>query len=406
MMPPNTASLLRSHIPLCTTTTYLASCSAAPASLTVLGGMEAFWQDWNTHGANWDTWIGVQEQVRALLAELLHARSPRQIALKPSVSDGLAALASAFHQESLPAFGGRRKVLISEDDFPTVGAIWGHQQVHGVQVVRVPEAAFRDLNQLEAALDEQALWLCISHVSYLDGYRHDLERIIARAHARGVMVCVDASQSAGTEVLDVEHLGAEVVLFGLHKYLYCPASTLACVWVSEEVTPRVYPTTSGWAAQAGFLKRVDQVNGEWRVTPGSDIWNPFGFRYHQDARRIEGSTAAALSVYVARAALQMVLSVGLEAIEAQIRSVTATMMHGALERGWQVKTPLAEAQRGPMVVLRCKEPGEFKHRLAAQHIHVGDPRGDGMRAACGGFTNDEDVQHFLEALETYRVMAA
>jgi selenocysteine lyase/cysteine desulfurase len=401
MNAPAPLETLRSQFPICARMTYLACCSAAPPSLLWQRAIEAFWED-TQEGSNWNTWIGTQEQVRSLFAQLLRAASPRQIALLPSVSAAQAALAHAFHPGTLPAFGKRKKVLISTEDFPTVGAIWRHQEVHGLQVIPVPERAFRDQALLETYLDEQVLWVCISHVSYRDGFRHDLGRLIALAHAYGAFVCIDDYQACGTYVLDVEQLGAEVVMTGTHKYLLCPAGNLACMYVRDDLIPCLCSTTAGWVAQEGFLQQVFQQSGVWMVKPGENIWNPFSFRYHSDARRLEGSTAPILGVYFARAALQLLLDVGLDAIEAQLQAVTTTLVTGAQSLGFRLKTPLEAELRGPMVVLSCQAPEELEHCLAAQQIKVADSRGDGLRLSCHGFTHRQDALRVLDALEAHR----
>src|ERR1700677_224645 len=103
-MEPNFQAL-RKEFPVLERKTYLNSGSYCALAKNVKAAFEAYLEDRLLVGANWDVWVGKNESVRALVAELLRA-APDEIAVTASVSAGLNALASALD------FSGERNKVI------------------------------------------------------------------------------------------------------------------------------------------------------------------------------------------------------------------------------------------------------------------------------------------------------
>ena len=80
-------------------------------------------------------------------------------------------------------------------------------------------AAFR------AALDDGADLVVTTHMSNVFGFVLPLERIAALCRERGVPLIIDASQSAGSVMLDAAALGADFIAMPGHKGLYGPQGT-------------------------------------------------------------------------------------------------------------------------------------------------------------------------------------
>ena len=75
-------------------------------------------RDWEELGSPWELWVEKTDEARAAFAELIGA-TPEEIAVTTSLSAAVSALASGLRFD-----GDRRKVVLSEVEFPTVGQIW------------------------------------------------------------------------------------------------------------------------------------------------------------------------------------------------------------------------------------------------------------------------------------------
>ncbi len=77
-----------------------------------------------------------------------------------------------------------------------------------------------------------------THASNLTGNALDLERIGAIAHKHGLLLIVDASQSAGCLPIDMEKMHISILCFTGHKGLYGPQGTGGlCIAEGIEITP-------------------------------------------------------------------------------------------------------------------------------------------------------------------------
>ena len=77
-----------------------------------------------------------------------------------------------------------------------------------------------------------------THCSNLTGNILDIGRIAGIAHSRGVLLIVDASQTAGTMPIDMQALGVDVLCFTGHKGLMGPQGTGGlCIRPDVEIDP-------------------------------------------------------------------------------------------------------------------------------------------------------------------------
>src|SRR4029077_13290799 len=92
-----------------------------------------FFDLWQARGASawYDVWWAALSELRARYARILRA-GPEEIALAPSVSVALSAVAEALD------YGRRPKVVVTSLDFPTVAYQWLAKRARGVEVWGVP----------------------------------------------------------------------------------------------------------------------------------------------------------------------------------------------------------------------------------------------------------------------------
>src|ERR1700729_218946 len=106
---------------------YLNSCSQGALSDAVETGLEDYLASWHDQGSPWETWVNRYEEARTAFAQFINA-SPDEVAIVTSASAAINSVASALN------FRERKKVVMGEFEFPTMGHIWLAQRVRGAEV--------------------------------------------------------------------------------------------------------------------------------------------------------------------------------------------------------------------------------------------------------------------------------
>src|SRR5688572_2376211 len=116
-------SAIRDRFPVFRDKVYVNSCSQGALSDAVRAAYEEYLDGWDENGAEWDHWVERSEAARAAFAGLLGA-APDDVAIQTSVSAAVSGLISALRFR-VP----RNRIVISENEFPTIGQIAHAQEL-------------------------------------------------------------------------------------------------------------------------------------------------------------------------------------------------------------------------------------------------------------------------------------
>jgi selenocysteine lyase/cysteine desulfurase len=363
---------IRAQFPIFKNKIFLNSCSQGALSEAVEASLHAHIRSWHEYGSPWDRWVEEYENARAAFARFIGAE-PDEVAVVASVSAGINSVASALQ------FDKRRKVVMGEFEFPTMGQIWLAQQSRGAEIEFLEAKNGRICADCYArAIDDQTLIVPVTQVCFMNGFRSDIESIVQHAHERGALVMLDGYQDCGTRPIDVKALGLDFYVTGVLKYLLCP-SGIAFLYVRRDLIPSLMPTITGWFAQQ----------------------NPFAFDVKHfvpasTARRFEAGSPPLPNVYCVPAALQLLEGSGCAAVAAHIQTLTRTLIEGARNLGIKIKTPLDSV--GPLVVLQMKDAEAMVRKMAANNIVVSN-RMDGLRVSFHLYNTLDDVRAVLDLLK-------
>ena len=335
-------------------------------------GMRAYMESWRKSTAPWNEWVEAYEGMRVEFARFINAE-PNEIAILTSASAGINAIASALE------FAERPKVVMGEYEFPTMGQIWLAQQKRGAQIEflegsenAIPLAAY------EKAIDQRTAIVPITQVSFVNGFRSEIPAITKLAHERGALVFVDGYQDCGTRPIDVKAMDVDFYVTGTLKYLLGPPG-LAFLYVKKALVERLTPTITSWMAQQDVFafntKKLDPA---------------------VSARRFEGGSPSIPNIYAASPALELLISIGMEKVAAQISHLTSSFLQGAHALGIAAKTPSDTV--GPLVVLRATDANALVNKLNERGIAV-SARRDGVRFSFHVYNNQTDVNEALKVLE-------
>ena len=370
---------LRRRFPVLERKTYLNSGSYCALADSVRDAINAYMDDRLAVGANWDVWITKNEAVRALMASVLRV-TPDEIAVTASASAGINALASA-----LDFSGPRKKVVVSDFEFPTNAQIWHAQERRRAEVVHVPPAAdgYIPLENFARLIDDRTQLVAVTQVCFRNGARLDIAGITRLAHERGARVMVDCYQAIGAMTVDARALGVDFAVGGMLKYLLGTAG-IGFLYVRSGLIADLVPSNSGWFAQQDIAAMDIKAN-----------------RPSRSARRFEAGTPPVVNCFAAEAGLQIILETGTDGIEERVQLLTRRCMEGLRAIGWPAITPAADARRGPMVAVPSRDAAGLFAQLLDEDI-VTSFRDNNIRATIHFYNSEADIDRFVAAMASHR----
>ena len=364
---------LRAEFPLLDRYIYFNACSLGPLPRRGREALARYGRDWDEQGTPvwFSTWLPLLERFRGRVAELLGAPAG-STAVAPSVSVALTTLATG-----LPLPEGRRKVLIGELDFPTIGHQWLSRPEFEVEFVpsgdgmTIPPEAFAE------RIDSSTALVATTHLFYTTGYLQDARAIADAAHAAGALCLIDGYQTCGCVPLDVRAMDCDAFVGGCLKWVSGGPGN-AFLYVRPELIPRTRPHGTGW-----FATR-----------------DPFSFTLQEltfadDARRLETGTWAMACHYVGLAGLELVLEVGIENIQERLRDLTDRIFERCDEAGVRTFTPRERSRRCGIVTLDCERPEEVEAQLHAEGVIV-DSRPGRIRLSPHWCVTDEELERGMD----------
>lgn len=374
MLTDNEIRSIRSRFGIFRSRIYLNSCSLGALSDVVQAGMEDYLATWREQSLPWEIFMDRYEAARTAFARFINA-SPDEVAIVTSASAGINSIASALN------FRERKKVVLGEFEFPTMGHIWLAQRSRGAEVQFVPADGDRiPLSNYEKLVDRNTLIVPLTRVCFKNGFRSDVSAIVQLAHHNGALIMLDDYQDCGTRPVDVKAMDLDFYVTGTLKYLLGTPG-LAFLYVRRELISSLIPTVTGWFAQT----------------------NPFAFDpQHIDlslgARRFESGTPSVPNLYASVPGFQLLQEIGMQNVGDHIKKLSQSLLTRAGDLGIRVKTPADS--KGPLVVLQCKDAALLVEKLAEGGI-VASSRHDGLRISFHVYNTLDDVEAVAEVLESH-----
>ncbi|GHB50554.1 kynureninase [Streptomyces viridiviolaceus] len=248
----------------------------------------------------------------------------------------------------------RDEIVVDATTFPTDGYI-------AESAARMTGCTLRPVTPAEVpgVLGKRTAAVLLNHVDYRTGRLHDLPALTAAVHEAGAYVVWDLCHSAGALQVGLDAHGVDLAVGCTYKYLNGGPGSPAYLYVRRELQDRFDSPLPGWNSHAEpFGMRPD-----FAPAPG--------------ALRGRVGTPDILSMLALEAALDVWDGVSVEAVRAKslaltdffLRCVGEYVPEGRVES----LTPVAHAERGSQVALRCEDAGDVMKRLIERGV-VGDFR--------------------------------
>lgn len=363
----------RADFPILERTTYLVSNSLGAMPRTVADRLAEYVDDWAELGVRawakgwWEMPVTVGDEIAPLIGA-----GGGEVVMIPNVT-----MAQATVLSSLDYSAPRNRIVMTEQDFPSVGYVYRSLATRlGAEIVVAPasdDGLGVDTEQLLTLIDDRTRLVAISHVLFRSAYIMDVDAVCRRAHEVGALVSLDSFHAVGVIPVDVRAIGCDFLTGGVLKWL-CGGPGGCFLYVAPDLRRTLAPALTGWQAHA----------------------RPFGFEpemeYADDAFRWLGGTPVIPALYAAAEGPKILRRVGVHAIREKSIRQTTRLIELADEHGLAVRAPRDPGRRGGTVAIDVPHGYEVSQYLIRQNILVDYRPGAGIRIAPHFYTEDREIE--------------
>jgi cysteine desulfurase/selenocysteine lyase len=202
------------------------------------------------------------EAARARTARFLNARRAEEIVFTRGTTEGINLVAQTWGLAHLRAGD---QILLTELEHHSNLVPWQWlAQRTGARLVYLPvtgDEGLLDLDQLDALLTPQVKLFAFVHISNSMGTVNPAADLCRRARAAGVTTLVDAAQSAGHAVVDVQALGCDFLVFSGHKI--CGPTGIGVLYGRQALLDAMPPYQGG----GEMIRSVDFQHATFKPAP-------------------------------------------------------------------------------------------------------------------------------------------
>jgi len=316
------------------------------------------------------------ERLRGLFAQLIQGDA-EGVAVVPAASYAVSTAAANV------SASGESRIVVLADQYPSNVYPW-HDLARrsGASVVAVERPDDGDWTRaVVESIDERTVAVAVPNCHFMTGALIDVATIGEAARTVGATFVIDATQSLGVLPLDVNEVGADMVVAAGYKWLLGPYSV-------------------GYAWMAPHCRDWRPLEHHWAGREGSEDFahlTSYTATFRPGARRFDGGEASNFVLLpMALAALETVAEWSVERVAATVEPLTAAVVNGAAAIGLPVH---AEPHARHIVGLRLPvgSPAAVVQGLAEAQVHV-SLRGESLRISPYVFNTADDVERLLAAL--------
>ncbi|WP_293962145.1 aminotransferase class V-fold PLP-dependent enzyme [uncultured Fusobacterium sp.] len=245
------------------------------------------------------------------------------------------------------------------------------------------------IKKIIESIKEDTIAVVVNHISNVTGTIVDIEKIGKVTREKGVMLIVDASQSAGYLDIDVERDGIDILCFTGHKSLYGLQGS-GGIYIREGID---------------FIPIIEGGTGSFSKLERQPLVMPEG---------LEAGTLNTLAIVSLGAGIDFIQKVGIENIRkhedkltqrflTELKKIPEVEVYGSDKRGPVVTLNIKGIDSGDLAAYLDEEYGILVrgglHCAPKIHEAIGNGENGGVRFSFGFFNTDEEVDYAIKALK-------
>ena len=321
-----------------------------------------------------------QTNLRGKLAAMLNV-APNTLGFVRNTSHGLSLAAQSI------SFGQGDTVVLVDGEYPSNIYPWMAQAYRGVNVHIVPareeDGLVSEDDLIAACKQTRARVLAVPWVHWGTGQKLDLAHLGAFCWENNTLLVADVVQGFGALSLDLESLPVDIAAGGCHKWLLAPGG-LGFVYVRPGL----------------FGDLLPGVSIGWNSVENPTNWEHYHFdQLRQSPERWEEGTPSLLATSALLASVNLLQSVGKEAVQHRVLEISALARNGIAGLGYRIISPDASDMASGIIAFRHKHlPNQTVFEaLSAQKIRTA-VRGGNVRVSPHVYSDQSDLDALFAAL--------
>ncbi|WP_037316321.1 aminotransferase class V-fold PLP-dependent enzyme [Salegentibacter sp. Hel_I_6] len=335
---------------------------------------EAVWEFRQNHDLDFllgasvfkDKQAKILSETRELTGEVFGC-PPSQVALVPNFSYGFNTLLEGFEKP--------HKALLLKNDYPSLNWSVGSRDF---EINYAEINANLERNIAEAFVKQQPDFFAFSMVQYLNGIKIDLDfiRDLKEKYPETLLIA-DGTQFCGTEQLNFEQSGLDVLICSTYKWLNAGYGN-AFMLFKKKLENKISPKTLGFGSFQGKYK-AHEGNFIGKFEPG-----------HQDTLNY-GSLAEAL---------KLTKKIGINEISSRINSLSKKAKTEFIKLNLLEESVVK--RKAHSSIFNLKGDDKLFEYLKSKQIIV-SKRGDGIRVSFHYFNTEKELDFLLKELKKFGV---
>jgi selenocysteine lyase/cysteine desulfurase len=369
---------IREQFPVTKSKVFLNHAAMSPTPKPVADAVRKCVDDFSNFGTTSIEW---NNGGKPFFAKLIGTKS-EEIALVENTSMGLNIAANVLQ------YPRGSKIVTTDLEYPSVVYPWLRKSL-GVKVDYVKNVNGKILlEDVEKAVDDKTVAVAVSHVEYVNGFRHDLRALSEIAHKHDAYLIVDAIQSAGAMPIDVKRDDVDFLTTACYKWLLSPPGA-GYFYIKKELIEKFEPPFVGWAS----------VKPE--IFETVDFWDIWSLKLSETASRFEIGSPSFTSFIGATEALKLLLGFGIENVQKRILKLIDRLINSVKNLGLKLQTPEEQPYRSGIVNFKIDKPKELTETLGKKDIVV-SARANGLRVSPHFYNTEEDIDKLVEEVEKWQ----
>lgn len=231
---------------------YLDSAATALKPQIVIDALDAYYKE---HTANVSRgayqWATVTTRLvtdaRKKVASFIHANNTDEIVFTSGTTQSMNTIAYSWGLHNLK---NGDEIIVGRDDHKSTVAPWYNLQkilakwnisIH-IKTIGYTSSGTYQIDELQTALSNKTRLICITHVHNVYGVEMELSNIRKIVPA-SVLIALDAAQSIGHTMVDVQRLDVDFISFSGHKMF---ADTgIGVLWINKSIHSQMQPFMVG-----------------------------------------------------------------------------------------------------------------------------------------------------------------
>jgi selenocysteine lyase/cysteine desulfurase len=331
-----------------------------------------YFKPWReTGGRAWDQWLDILDEFRTGIGMMLGVKKGN-ICPQTNVSSALTKILY-----SLPKREGRKTIVLSEQDFPTIGFVMERAKTAGFEI-RYVRGDVTDVDNWAEAIDDHTALVHITHALSNTSHLLPVDEICELTRRAKAVSVVDVAQSIGVLQIKTNTWDPDFITGTCVKFV-CGGPGACFMYASDDMLAMCAPLDVGWFSHENpFEMQIEN------------------FRFAPDAMKFIGGTPSPAPYACAANAISVWRECGI--FEAQFRVQNILDQLAAVVPPGQLVSPTDPELRGGTLVIKPDNASRFTSSLDAAGI-IYDGRTDGYRFSVQGYTSEHDVAVLQEVFK-------